>query len=144
MGGFGWSREEITLGFPLAALLTLWVGPLLVHRFSPRRLILVGTGLICLAFIGWGRMTGALWLYYFLWFVWTVGYIFSGPIPHQVIVSHWFRKIRGRAMGITYVGVAVFGSLGSYIVKPLTESQGFHTTLQIMGLALFVAWPLAM
>jgi hypothetical protein len=32
---FGWSRAEITFGFPLAALLTLWAGPLFVPRFSP-------------------------------------------------------------------------------------------------------------
>ena len=104
-GGFGWSRDQITLGFPLAALFTLWVGPLLVHRFSPRKLILAGTGATAAAFIGFSRMSGAIELYYFFWFVYTVGYIFSGPIPHQVIISQWFRKKRGRAMGITYVGV---------------------------------------
>ena len=27
---FGWARPDITFGFPLAALLTLWVGPVLV------------------------------------------------------------------------------------------------------------------
>src|SRR6188474_2900629 len=78
-GGFGWSRDQITLGFPLAALFTLWVGPALVHRFSPRRLILVGTGLTSLAFLGFSRMSGDLSVYYLFWFVYTVGYIFSGP-----------------------------------------------------------------
>ena len=38
---FHWSKEQITFGFPLAALLTLWIGPVLVPRFSPRKLILV-------------------------------------------------------------------------------------------------------
>ena len=41
-GGFGWSREQITLGFPLAAVFTLWVGPIVMHRFSPRKLIMAG------------------------------------------------------------------------------------------------------
>ena len=112
-GGFGWSRDQITLGFPLAALFTLWVGPALVHRFSPRKLLLIGTGLTAVAFVGFSRMSGDLTIYYVFWFLYTVGYIFSGPIPHQVIISQWFRQKRGRAMGITYVGVAVFGSLGS-------------------------------
>jgi len=33
---FGWSRAEITFAFPLAALLTVWAGPLLVPKFNPR------------------------------------------------------------------------------------------------------------
>jgi hypothetical protein len=41
---FGWARPDITYGYPLAALLTLWVGPVIVHRFSPRWLIIAGTG----------------------------------------------------------------------------------------------------
>jgi MFS family permease len=141
---FGWSRADVTLGFPLAAVLTLWVGPILVHRFSPRKLIVAGTGLLFLAFVGFGRMAGSLWAYFAIWFVWVIGYIFSGPIPHQVIVSQWFRKIRGRAMAVTYVGVAVGGSLGSFVVKPLTEVLGFQAALQIMGLMLFLAWPIAL
>ncbi|MCC6860580.1 MAG: MFS transporter [Bryobacterales bacterium] len=140
---FGWSRRDITFGFPLAALLTLWVGPVLVPRFSPRKLILVGTGLTFLAFLGFGTMGGALWVYYLLWFVYTVGYILSGPIPHQLIVSHWFRRNRGKAMGIVYVGVGLIGSLGSFLVKPLTESTNFHMALIIMGAMMFLAWPLA-
>jgi MFS family permease len=140
---YGWSRADITLGFPLAALLTLWVGPLLVHRFSPRKLILAGTALTLIAFSGFSRMGGQLWVYYFFWFVYVVGYIFSGPIPHQVIISQWFRKLRGRAMGLAYVGVAVGGSLGSFVVKPLAESLGFQAALLILGLMMLLAWPIA-
>ena len=46
---FGWARSQITLGFPIAAILTLWVGPLLVPKLSPRKSIVIGTGLTCLA-----------------------------------------------------------------------------------------------
>src|SRR5439155_11041595 len=143
-GGFGWSRDQITLGFPLAALFTLWVGPMLVHRFSPRKLILIGTGATATAFIGFSRMSGEITMYYVFWFIYTVGYIFSGPIPHQVIISQWFRKKRGRAMGITYVGVAIFGSLGSYIVVKLTDVLGFRGALAAMGALMFLSWPLAL
>jgi len=140
---FGWSRAEITFGFPLAALLTIWAGPLLVPRFSPRKLIVAGTGLTCLAFLGFGNMGANLWVYWGLWFVYTVGYILSGPIPHQIIVSQWFRKKRGTAMGVLYVGVGLIGFLGSFLVKPLTESFNFHTALMIMGVMVLMAWPLA-
>src|SRR3954467_3563005 len=97
---FHWPLRSITLGFPLAALLTLWVGPLVVPRFSPRMLIILGTGLTFLAFLGLSQMTGSLPVYYALWFLYTFGYILSGPIPHQIILSQWYRRNRGMAMGI--------------------------------------------
>lgn len=143
---YGWARSQITLGFPLAALLTLWVGPLLVPKLSPRRSIVIGTGLTALAFFGFSRMTGSLAVYYALWFVYTMGYILSGPIPHQVIVSHWFRKSRGFSMGLVYIGVAVGGSLGALLVKnitPASDPNAFHTTLFVVGLLMFLAWPVA-
>ena len=141
---FHWTKGQITFGFPLAALLTLWIGPVLVPRFSPRKLILVGTALTCAAFVGFGTMHGALWLYYAFWFLYTVGYILSGPIPHQLVISHWFRRNRGKAMGILYVGVGLIGFLGSYAVKPLTEDTNFHTALIVWGALMFLAWPLAL
>ncbi|HEV2689795.1 MAG TPA: MFS transporter [Bryobacteraceae bacterium] len=138
---FNWSRADITLGFPLAAALTIWFGPIVIHRFSPRKLILVGTVLTLIALLGFGHMTGALPIYYGFWVLYTIGYILSGPIPHQLIVSHWFRQNRGKAMGIVYVGVGLMGSLGSFIVKPLTEKFGYHTALTVLGVMVLLAWP---
>lgn len=141
---FHWQLHDITLGFPLAALLTLWVGPLLVPRFSPRKLLVAGTALTLLAFAGFSQMTGNINYYYFLWFLYTFGYILSGPIPHQIMVSHWFRRNRGSAMGIVYVGVAIVGAQGPKLVKPLTERYTFHTALLAIGLVMVVAWPVAL
>src|SRR5260370_24802722 len=141
---FGWSRSDITLGFPLAAALTIWFGPMVIHRFSPRKLILVGTVLTIIAFIGFANMGGALPVYYGFWVIYTIGYILSGPIPHQLIVSHWFRLNRGEAMGIVYVGVGLMGSLGSLLVKPLTNHFGYHAALLVLAGMIFLAWPLVL
>src|ERR1700756_2638839 len=69
---FHWQLRQITLGFPLAALLTVWVGPFVVPLFSPRKLILVGTGLTAVAFFGFSAMNGSLALYYLLYFIYTL------------------------------------------------------------------------
>jgi len=141
----GSARSDIILGFPLGALLTLWVGPVLVHRFSPRKMILIGTGLICLCYIAFGTLAHSLWMYYLIWFFFVAGYIFSGPIPHQVVISQWFRKKRGMAMGITYVGVGVFGALVvPYVAKPLTDSLGFPNVLLAMGPLVLLTWPVVL
>jgi MFS family permease len=140
---YGWRLDQITLGFPLAALLTIWVGPVLIPRFSPRKLILVGTALTAVALCGFGLMGGSIFVYFLFWFIYTAGYLFSGPIPHQILVSYWFRKKRGMAMGLVYVGVGLFGALGAKFVKPLTEAYGFHAALVVLGLLMFLTWPLA-
>jgi MFS family permease len=141
---YGWSRANITLGFPLAALLTIWIGPLVIHRFSPRKLILAGTVLSAIALSGFAAMGGALTVYYAFWVVYTFGYILSGPIPHQLIVSNWFRVNRGKAMGIVYVGVGLMGSLGSFLVKPLTENFNYHIALFVLAGLVLLAWPLVL
>lgn len=141
---FGWSRAQITLGFPLAALLTIWVGPVLVPRFSQRKLILFGTASTALALAGFAWMNGSIALYFALWALYTVGYLTSGPIPHQLIISRWFGRRRGTAMGILYLGVGVVGSLGSYIVKPLTEAHGYRSALLALAAIMFAGWPLVL
>ncbi len=141
---YGWSRPQITLGFPLAALLTIWIGPLVIHRISPRRLILAGTVLLAIALAGFARMGGALPVYYAFWIVYTMGYVLSGPIPHQLIVSNWFRVSRGKAMGIVYVGVGLMGSLGSFLVKPLTDRFNYHVALFVLAALVLFSWPVVL
>jgi len=141
---FHWKLHDITLGFPLAALLTLWVGPLVVPRLSPRKLVIAGTALTLAAFVGFSQMTGDIRVYYFLWFLYTFGYILSGPIPHQIVVSHWFRRNRGSAMGVVYVGVGLVGAAGPWLIRPLTEAYSFRTALLVVGLVMIAAWPIAL
>lgn len=142
---FGWSRSDITFGFPIAALLTLWVGPLLVHRFQPRQMLLIGSTCTALAFVGFGTMGKSLLIYNALWVVYLIGYIFSGPIAHQVLTANWFKDQRGKAMAAVYLGVGVFGGVSAkYIAQPLTEALGFQNALLTIGALLLLIWPIAL
>jgi MFS family permease len=141
---YGWRAVDITRGFFYATLLTLWVGPVLIPRFSPRKLIMAGTALTAIAFFLFANMGPSIWLYWGIWVIYAVGYFLSGPIPHQIIISNWFRKKRGRAMGVLYVGVGIMGAMCARLVKPLTEGLDFHKTLMIMGAAVLLVWPLAL
>ena len=140
---YHWDLSDITLGFPIAALLTIWVGPLVVPRFSPRKLIIAGTGFTAVAFFGFARMNGALSFYFLFYLIYTIGYLFSGPIPHQMLVSYWFHNKRGTAMGVVYIGVGLVGGLGSFFVRGMTDRFGFQNALSAVGVLLLLAWPLA-
>ena len=139
----GWPIRLITLGAPVAVLLTIWAGPVIVPRVSPRLLIIVGTGMTFAAFQWFARLSGATWEYFGAWCLYMVGYFLSGPIPHQIIISNWFKEKRGRAMGVTYVGVAIVGSIGNKLGPWLASQMHYTEALKLMSFLLLAAWPLA-
>ena len=139
----GWTQQAITLGAPIAVLLTIWAGPVIVPRWSPRWLIVIGTGLTFLAFQWFARLGGSRAEYYAAWCVYMLGYFLSGPIPHQIILSQWYKKRRGRAMGIAYVGGALLGALGNLLNPWLVTFLPYQQALQISGFVLLLAWPVA-
>jgi sugar phosphate permease len=140
----GWTQELVTTGAPIAVLLTIWAGPIIVPRFSPRLLILIGTGLTLGAFEWFGRLGGSDTEYYAAWCLYMLGYFISGPIPHQIIISNWYKEQRGFAMGITYVGVAIVGAMANKVGPALASSMDYTEALKVMGLFLLAAWPLAL
>src|SRR5687767_5228409 len=99
---FGWSRAQVTSGNALSKLL---IGPLfgfiagwMVDKFGPRRLMMTGILMAGGALIGLSWMT-ALWMFYVFYLFNALGYVCGGPLPNQVLLSRWFDKSRGKAMG---------------------------------------------
>jgi MFS family permease len=140
----GWPQELVTMGAPIAVLLTIWAGPTIVPRVSPRLLIVIGTAMTFGAFQWFGRLSGGTYEYYGAWCLYMLGYFLSGPIPHQIIISNWYKQKRGRAMGITYVGVAVIAAMGTKLGPYLASQMEYTEALKIMSYLLLVAWPLAL
>ncbi len=141
--GHSWTQVLVTTGAPIAVLLTIWIGPVIVPKVSPRKLILIGTFLTFLSFQWFGRLSGNEYEYYAAWCLYMAGYFLSGPIPHQIIISNWYRRRRGTAMGITYVGVAVVGALCNLLTQYLSSIMHYTEALRTMGFLMVIAWPLA-
>ena len=139
----GWTQQIITFGAPLAVLLTIWAGPVVVPRFSPRWLIVAGTGLTFTAFEWFAHLGDSPYEYYAAWCVYMLGYFLSGPIPHQIILSHWYKKRRGRAMGLAYVGGALLGAFGTKLNPWLVTFLPYERALEISGFVVLLAWPVA-
>jgi sugar phosphate permease len=143
----GWTRAEVTSGNAFAKLV---VGPLfgffagvIVDRFGPRRMMLVGIVLAGLAPIGLGGTTtlAALYTFYLLN---ALGYVTGGPLPNQVMLSRWFDAGRGRAMGIAYLGIGIGGAVVPLLAHVLIQAFGWRRALEILGgLMILIAFPFA-
>jgi MFS family permease len=144
---FGWTRAEVTSGNAISKLI---VGPLfgffagwIVDRFGPRRLMLVGIVFAAIALIGLGNMN-ALWMFYFFYLLNALGYVCAGPLPNQVLLSRWFDKSRGKAMGFAYLGIGLGGVLVFQVSALLMRFFGWHVALTVLGVLIFIiAFPLA-
>jgi MFS family permease len=144
---FGWSRAQVTSGNAISKLL---IGPLfgflagwIVDRFGPRRLMLAGIVMAGGALIGLAHMT-ALWMFYLFYIFNALGYVCGGPLPNQVLLSRWFDKARGKAMGFAYLGIGVGGYLVLKLSPRLVDAFGWRGALQALGiLIILLALPLA-
>jgi MFS family permease len=137
----GWSRTIVTSGNAISKLI---VGPAfglaagwIVDRFGPRRLMMAGILMAGGALAGIGAVS-ALGMFYVFYVVNALGYVCGGPLPNQVLLSNWFDRTRGRAMGVAYLGIGVGGAVVPWLSHWLTEQFGWRTSLQILG-ALLVA-----
>lgn len=144
---FGWSRATVTSGNAVGKLI---VGPLfgflagwIIDRFGPRRLMLTGILMGGMALIGLS-ITTSLWQFYLFYLFNALGYMCGGPLPNQVLVSRWFTRSRGKAMGAIYIGIGVGGMVVPQIARYLYHQFGWQNALLILGILMIaVAFPLA-
>ena len=143
----GWTRAQVTSGNAYSkifvALAFGFLAGRLVDRVGPRRLMLGGIVMAGGALIGLSYVT-TLSAFYFFYAFNALGYVFGGPLPNQVLLSRWFDKARGRAMGIAYLGIGVGGALVPLLAYSLTQAYEWRGALRILGMLMIViALPMA-
>jgi MFS family permease len=77
-------------------------------------------------------------MFYFFYMLNALGYVCGGPLPNQVLLSRWFEKSRGKAMGIAYLGIGLGGAAVPWISHLLVQSFGWQAALRTLGLLVLV------
>ena len=116
---FGWSMTEISFGVVIFAIMMGVASPvvgILIGRFGVRRTMLASGVLASLGYLGFAVMQ-SLWTLYAV--LALSGFVLTGltMLPAQTLVTNWFDKFRGRALGLAVLGPAA----GGFLLPPLNE-----------------------
>ncbi len=117
---YGLGRADLSGIYSLYILVLfcggILVGPLL-DRLGPRIIIPVGSVLIALGLWGCSRISSPYQLYFYYGFITALGACGIAWLPNSLIITSWFVRRRGMAVGIVMCGAGV----GMLIFIPLTQ-----------------------
>jgi MFS family permease len=142
---FGWERGPMSLALSLCAVSLALVSPLagsLVDRFGARRVLLpsmIGFGLLiaCLSFL-----RGSLLQFYLLYILLGVVGAGANNVSFMRVITAWFVRLRGRALGIASSGVAMGAAVLSFVAQQSINRFGWRGGyLGIAAVILFIAVP---
>jgi MFS family permease len=115
----GWTRSQASVAQGLNALMWGFFSPATafsVHRLGARRTMLIGLTVALAGLFLMGTTISRLWQWTILWgFIVPFGLVFTGQLPIQTIVVHWFDRRRSAAMGLVLTG----GPMGGFLAQPL-------------------------
>lgn len=137
---FGWNRGQLSGVFSLGFLIAGVSSPIwgrIADRRGPRSSFLPGvllTGLLCIAL----SRVWNLQSLYVLYGLFTFSFAGISLIPISVILSNWFVRKRGRAIGFAYTGVGFGTLLLTPLVGLLVTGLGWRMAYIVSGLALLV------
>src|ERR1700677_3126175 len=130
------SRTSISFAFTLANLMQSAGAPLIgrmVDRVGARKVVVPLTVIFGLILISFKYFSTSLWHLYAFFIV--MGLIGTGtaPVPYGIVVSRWFDKRRGLALGLMMMGL----SLGAILMPPIAQRLillfGWRTAYAVVG-----------
>jgi len=146
---FGWSRTAatgaITTGSILAGLLSLPFGKL-ADRYGPRLLTSLGALATAGAYLAFTRFV-ALWQFYFVYiFARVVSTNTISNIAPKTAAVNWFRRFRGRALGMISMATPLGSSMLAIIAQLVMVDRGWRAVFVIFAftMILFQALPAAL
>ena len=139
---FDWSRGAIAAAFTICFIIQGLASPFIgwmVDRYGAREVLLFGALITGFGFL-WLTLMQNLWSFYASYVVIGLGMTAIGPGPATQVVSNWFTKQRGLAVGMMSTGIGVGGLalapvVGAYLIP------GFGWRASYLAIAL-LAWVL--
>ena len=128
---FGWDRWVISAAMSLRQLESGILSPavgFLLDRFSSRKLIFWSAVISAVGFIGLGFTNGIVAFFLFFVIISIGASGVSHAVTWPVIISRWFRRKRGFAIGLAVMG-PIFGSPIVILNTQIEAAHGWRAVL---------------
>ena len=143
---FGWGRGTIMVAWTIRFMTVGLASPVfgkMVDRWGSRKVIPIGAAIGGIGFVLLTKTTN-LWFYYFGWAIIGIGIAGSGLIPGTAVVSNWFKKRRGMALGIMGVGFGAGGILSPLVGGYLIPNFGWRAAYFALAWLMWLLIPLVL
>jgi MFS family permease len=142
---FGWSMTQISSGAAIFAVVMGLSNPAvgtLFARLGARRTMLTAAALLALTSLGYAFLLD-LWMLYAILLVSGFAVAGSTVLPAQTLVTNWFNRFRGLAMGLTMLGIGAGGLVLPPFNELLIRLLGWRLTWGVScGITLLIVIPL--
>ena len=145
---FGNSRLGVSLGLTVTATVGALVAPLVgkaLDKYPLKRVIGTGAISMALGFLALSRVSTPMEFYLALGVFIGFGASAMGGLATAKLVTNWFSKKRGMALGIAATGISFSGVVMPFISAALIENYGWRSGFLLYALFTgFVVVPLVL
>ncbi len=135
----GSSRTEIMLALTISTLVSGMLSPKaghLVDSTPMRRLMAIGVLMLSAGFMALS-LTTAVWQIWLVFaFFLATPHLLMGALTTSALISRWFSRYRGRALGIAALGTSFGGLLFPQLLQLLISLYDWRTALLLLALAI--------
>ena len=140
------NRAAISFAFTLfglsGALGALFLGRL-VDRFGARKIAIPSLAIFAVALLLNGLFFGKIRHLYAFYFVLGLVGMGTSPLAYSDVISHWFDRFRGLALGLMMFGVGIAAIVMPPLLQRLIARFGWRDAYRFYGIAvLLIAVPL--
>ena len=132
---FGWNAEQVTrpaaLFLVVAALIVPFAG-ILFDRYSTRVVMLIGILALVVGLGSYPAIT-SLGQLTAIYMVFALGIAVCGLVPNMLILTRWFRRIRGRAAGLLLIGSTIGGAAFPLLARETLVTQGWRQAVLLIA-----------
>jgi MFS family permease len=141
MHDFHAGRGQISLGYTLGAIAGAVSAPTVgwfLDRYGARKVILPATAMFGCVLLLAKTVSASIWQFY-LFYV-SLGLLVHGvgPVPYGSVISRWFDRRRGLALGLMMFGIGSGAMVMPSVSQRLITSFGWRNSYAILGCAVLL------